>query len=102
MWRNWIAHRTSNPEVRGSIPRMGSLLLMFLHISNMKFLAYILLISYLIYVIFGDSIYTKLIFGENITYPPVITEILKRSVFLSYITMLLIALFIFSILYYFS
>lgn len=60
----------------------------------MKFLAYILLISYLIYVIFGDSIYTKFIFGEHITYPPVIAEILKRSVFLSYISMLLIAFFI--------
>ena len=26
MWRNWIARGTSNPKVRGSIPRMGSLL----------------------------------------------------------------------------
>lgn len=60
----------------------------------MKFLAYILLISYLIYVIFGDSIYTKLIFREHITYPPVIPEIFKRSVFISYISMLLIAFFI--------
>ena len=27
-WRNWIARRTSNPKVRGSIPREGSLLIL--------------------------------------------------------------------------
>lgn len=60
----------------------------------MKILAYILIISYLIYVIFGDAIYTKLIFREHIKYPPVLSEILKRSIFVSYISMLLIAIFL--------
>ena len=50
MWRNWIARGTSNPKVRGSIPRMGSLLLLFniLYINYLKhanpFLQYHLLI----------------------------------------------------------
>ena len=60
----------------------------------MKLLAYILLISYLIYVIFGDSIYTKLLFQEPIKFPPILSEIVKRSVFLSYISLLLIAFFL--------
>lgn len=30
-WRNWTARRTSNPKVRGSIPREGSLLLLCNH-----------------------------------------------------------------------
>ena len=37
---------------------------------------------------------SKLLFKEKIKYPPVISEIFKRSVFISYISMLLIALFI--------
>jgi hypothetical protein len=60
----------------------------------MELFAYILIISYLIYVIYGDSIYTRLLFKEKIKYPPVISQIFKRSVFISYISMLLIALFI--------
>lgn len=60
----------------------------------MKILAYILIISYLIYVIFGDSIYTKLIFQEYIKFPPVMSEIIKRAFFISYLSMLLIALFL--------
>ena len=62
----------------------------------MKFLAYILLISYLIYVIFGDSIYTRLLFQEHIKFPPVLSEIFKRSIFISYISLLLIAFFLFN------
>ena len=41
MWRNWIARGTSNPKVRGSIPRMGSLLLIIIRFYTL--LSYTLL-----------------------------------------------------------
>ena len=52
----------------------------------MEILPYVYIITYLLYVIFSDHLYTKLIFGEYIKFPPNIIEILKRSVFISYIS----------------
>ena len=60
----------------------------------MEILPYFYIISYLMYVIFSDHIYTKLIFREDIKFPPNIIEILKRSVFISYISLILIAIFL--------
>ena len=45
MWRNWTARGTSNPKVRGSIPRMGSLLLFYVVLA--KELQIYIYISYL-------------------------------------------------------
>ena len=60
----------------------------------MKLLAYFFIVSYLIYVIFGDSIYAKLLFQEHIKFPPVLSEIFKRSIFISYISLILIVIFL--------
>tara|TARA_B100001175_G_C19295236_1_gene535479 strand:+ start:86 stop:541 length:456 start_codon:yes stop_codon:yes gene_type:complete len=59
----------------------------------MEALAYVYIIVYFIYVIFSDNIFTKLIFNEDIKFPPDITEIIKRSLFISYISLILIAIF---------
>ena len=59
----------------------------------MKLLAYFFAISYLISVIFGDSIYTRLLFQEHMKFPPVLSEIFKRTIFISYISLILIAIF---------
>jgi hypothetical protein len=62
----------------------------------MESFGYFFIIVYFIYVIFSDNIFAKLIFNEDIKFPPDIIEIAKRSLFISYISLLLVAAFFFN------
>lgn len=64
----------------------------------MQIITIIYIILYLIYVIFGDHIIAKFIFKEKIDFPPIISQVIKRSVFITYLS-LLAAAYVFS---YFS
>lgn len=62
----------------------------------MNLLSLIYLLLYFIYVIFGDHIFTKLILNKDITFPPKINEILKRSLFITYLALLASSMFFYT------
>jgi hypothetical protein len=62
----------------------------------MNLLSLIYLLLYFIYVIFGDHIFTKLILNRDITFPLKINEILKRSLFITYLALLASSLFFYT------
>ncbi len=92
MWRNWIARGTSNPKVRGSSPRMGSLLF-YQKLNNYIniMIDIILTISYLLLFLFyiinsrkGDFHHS----GEE-----KYKAMLRRLFFISFFSLVFAALF---------
>ena len=61
---------------------------------NLLSLTYLLL--YFIYVILGDHIFAKLILNKEITFPPKMHEIIKRSLFITYLALLASSLFFYT------
>ena len=56
----------------------------------------IYLLLYILYVIFGDHIFTKLLFNEHIKFPPDLNEIIKRVFFITYLSLLAISYFFYN------
>ena len=59
----------------------------------MELLFYVTIFTYVIYVIFGDSLVDYFILNKEATFPPKLSLILKRFFYISYISLLLTSIF---------
>lgn len=60
----------------------------------MNYLVFIYIFLYLLHVIFGHSIIPRFIFGDEIPFPPIPSEIIRRAFFITYLSILSIAYFL--------
>ena len=62
----------------------------------MEYLALVYILIYLLYVIFGHSIIPRVIFGDKIPFPPIMSEIIRRAFFITYLSLLSAAYFLYN------